>query len=146
MVVHLKKLAVGIESVDHIREVQKQRLQDNVDQEGNHYLFTYTRNTPKRKEEILAGGCLYWIIKGQYRVRQAIIGFEEGVDEEGRKYCLILLDSELTETETVPHKAFQGWRYLTPQDAPKDLDGRAAEAAQALPDDLAGELRDLGLL
>jgi len=146
MTVHLKKLAVGIESFEHLQEVQAERLAENQARFGKEVLFTYTRNTPKRKDEILAEGCLYWIIKGQYRVRQHVVGFEEEVDDEGRKYCLILLDPVLIRTAPIAHKAFQGWRYLKTEDVPHDLDETAEKAAQALPDDLAGELRDLGLL
>jgi len=40
-----------------------------------------------------------------------------------------------------PRRAFQGWRYLKPEDAPPDL--TESEAAD-LPPDLARQLRELG--
>jgi hypothetical protein len=47
--------------------------------------------------------------------------------------------------EPRPFRAFQGWRYLDPKDAPRDLD-RAAPGAHAMPEDMRRELRQLGLL
>ena len=47
--------------------------------------------------------------------------------------------------EPRPFRAFQGWRYLEPKDAPRDLD-RAAPGAKHMPEALRRELRELGLL
>ncbi len=59
--VHLLKIAVGIDSLDHFRERMKVRRKAGK-------TFThYTRHMPKRAEEVLAGGSLYWIVKGWYR-------------------------------------------------------------------------------
>lgn len=139
MTVHLKKLAAQIEDIEELEAIQAQKLKDYG------FLFTWTRNTPKRKEELLDGGSLYWVIKGQFRVRQEIIGFEEEVDDEGRKYCLVILKPGLIRTELRAQKAFQGWRYFQESDVPKDL-GEASDAGQDLPEDLQSELRDLGLI
>ncbi len=139
MTVHLRKLAVGIETVEHLEAVQAQKYKDYG------FLFTHTRNTPKRKEELLEGGCLYWVIKGQFRGRQEIIGFEEDVDGEGRKYCLLLLKPDLVKTELKAQKPFQGWRYLEAKDAPQDL-GEQPQGAEELPEHMQAELRELGLM
>jgi hypothetical protein len=88
---------------------------------------------------------LYWVIKGQFRVRQEILGFETELDEEGRKYCLILLKPELIRTELKPQKAFQGWRYLLDTDVPRDIDPSHI-VDEDIPEDMADELRGLGLL
>ncbi|WP_135077565.1 DUF1489 domain-containing protein [Terasakiella sp. SH-1] len=139
MTVHIRKLAARVEDIEELESIQARKLQDY----GR--LFTYTRNTPKRQEELLDGGSLYWVIKGQFRVRQEIIGFETDMDEEGRKYCLITLKPELIRTELKAQKAFQGWRYFQDSDVPKDLDG-TAQVGEDLPEDMQAELRDLGLL
>ncbi|MDV7338540.1 DUF1489 domain-containing protein [Terasakiella sp. A23] len=139
MTVHLRKLAARIEDIEELETIQAQKLKDY----GT--IFTYTRNTPKRKDDLLDGGSLYWVIKGQFRVRQEIIGFEEEMDDEGRKYCLIILKPGLVRTELKAQKAFQGWRYFEPKDVPPDLGDRSA-AGDDLPDDMQAELRDLGLL
>jgi len=139
MTVHLKKLGARIEDVEELEAIQKRKLKDFG------FCFTDTRNTPKRKEELLDGGSIYWVIKGQFRVRQNIIGFEEQLDGEGRKYCMIMLDPNLIRTELKAQKAFQGWRYFQDTDIPKDLGGRKI-AGDDLPEDMQSELRDLGLL
>jgi len=139
MTVHLRKLAARVEDIEELENIQAQKLKDY----GR--LFTYTRNTPKRKDELLDGGSLYWVIKGQFRVRQEITGFDEDVDEEGRKYCLIYLKPGLIRTELKAQKAFQGWRYFQDSDVPRDL-GERDVAGEDLPEEMQAELRDLGLL
>lgn len=139
MTIHIRKLAARVEDIEELESIQARKLQDY----GT--LFTYTRNTPKRKEELLDGGSLYWVIKGHFRVRQEIIGFEEEMDDEGRKYCLIILKPGLIRTELKQQKAFQGWRYFEEKDIPRDIDERGNEGDQ-LPEDMQSELRELGLL
>ncbi len=51
----------------------------------------------------------------------------------------------MTLVEPRPYRAFQGWRYLAAEDAPRDLD-RAAPGASDMPEAMRRELRDLGLL
>ncbi|WP_417794513.1 DUF1489 family protein [Terasakiella pusilla] len=145
MTVHLRKLCVGIESVEHLEEVHAHRLAQAKASGGPAVLYAYTRNTPKRKDEVLDGGCMYWVIKGQFRCRQEIIGFENGVDEEGRKFCLIQLKPGLIKVEPRAQKPFQGWRYFEEKDAPSDLDENAVKGDD-LPEEMQSELRDLGLL
>ena len=77
---------------------------------------------PTRKEEVLDGGSLYWIIRRFIRVRQRIIGLEAVVGDDGIPRCDLILDPELIRTEPQPRRPHQGWRYLNPADAPKDLD------------------------
>ena len=59
MTVHLKKLSVGSETLDSLIIRQKQVL------DAGRTLLHPTRNWPRRKDELLDGGSLYWIIKGQ---------------------------------------------------------------------------------
>lgn len=141
---HLLKMAVGVASLDELREVRARR----VAQLGGSWV--YTRNRPRRAEAVLAGGALYWVIRGQIRVRQRITGFDTKRDDKGRAYCLIGVDPALVPTLPRAWRPFQGWRYLPPADAPPDLPaGEAAddEAADGtLPPRLVAELRALGLL
>lgn len=104
--------------------------------------FHVTRFAPRRADEILDGGSLYWVIQGLVQVRQRIAAFEEVSSGEGRK-CKIVLAPRLVETELQPRKAFQGWRYLTEDDAPADIDPRAQSGA-GLPAALRSELIALG--
>ena len=100
---------------------------------------------PKRVDELLDGGSLYWVIKGQTCARQKLIGVEPFVDSAGVKRCALQLDDEVVAVRPQPHRAFQGWRYLTPADAPPDLDSIAAGLGE-MPEALRRELSDLGLI
>jgi hypothetical protein len=130
---HIIKLCVGCDSVEELAEWQRKRKP----------LTHWTRNRPKRDKEIIAGGSLYWVIKGQIRVRQRILGLERREDEEG-VWCSIMLGRRLVRVQPRAHRAFQGWRYLEAKDAPADL--AKGEVADELPEKLASELRALGLL
>lgn len=142
---HIIKLAVGIDDIDHLMAVQKQKLIDTRARLGKKArLWHRTRHTPKRSEELLDGGSMYWVIKGRVAARQRIIGFESDTDEEGRKYCFIMLDPEVIPTASRRHRAFQGWRYLPAADAPVDQPKRQGE--EDFPPAMAAELRELGLL
>jgi len=145
MTVHLVKMAVGIDSIDHLREVQADRLRRAREADPEGRLQHLTRNTPRRAEEVLDGGSIYWIIKGYIRARQRITGFGEAVGRSGRPRCAIFLDPAVARTELVPHKPIQGWRYMEDVAAPDDLTD-AGKAETSLPDELAAELRALGLL
>jgi hypothetical protein len=144
--VHLVKIAVGIEGIDHLREVQAERIKAAGVHGANGPLRHLTRNRPRRAEEVLDGGCIHWIIKGYIRVRQRIIGFDEVVSNNGRKRCALILDPKLQRTELVPHRPIQGWRYMEDEAAPRAATGREVKQLNALPQPLADELRALGLL
>ena len=145
MALHLIKMAVGIDSLDHLAAVQKQRRATLKVERGKAILIHKTRNYPKRAEEILAGGSMYWIVKGFVRVRQRIVGLERSKDAEGKPRCEILLDPKLVRTVPMTHKPMQGWRYLEDRDVPKDLTGKGDVTAE-MPPAMLAELRKLGLL
>lgn len=143
MVLHLIKLAVGVDDLAHMKVVQSaRRKQRRQSPRSPHWV--YTRNTPKRSEELLAGGSLYWVVRGVIRCRQELVGFEQDFDrEEARKYCRIKVRRTLVPTTPQACKAFQGWRYLVPDSAPPDLSqGDTAD----MPAEMAAELKRLGLL
>lgn len=145
MTVHLVKMAVGIESFDHLKSVQADRFRQAKQESGKGQLRHLTRNTPRRSDDVLDGGSMYWIIKGYIRARQRIIGFGEATGRNDRPRCAILLDPRLVRTELLPHKPMQGWRYMEPASMPEDLSSKAIEQT-SLPDEMAAELRALGLL
>ncbi len=146
--VHLRKLCVGVDHPDQLAAWQARRLAAAGGRPGT--LFHQTRNHPKRRDEILDGGSLYWIIRGVMRVRQRVIGIEDapmqGGDQDMRRRpaCRLILDPVLVPVEPRAHRPFQGWRYLEPEDAPADL--TAEEAGDELPPAMAAELRELGLI
>ena len=100
-----------------------------------------TRQTPKRAEELVAGGSLYRVYKGFILSRQRILAIDTVGDGVARR-CEITLDETVVRTAPSPRRAFQGWRYLEPADVPPDLEG--GEGGDALPTDLARKLRELG--
>jgi hypothetical protein len=102
-----------------------------------------TRMWPKREDEILNGGSLYWVFKGVILARQRILGLEDRVGGDGIARCAIVLDAEVIRTEGAPRRPFQGWRYLKPGEAPRDL--KSGEAAIDLPPSLDAALKNAGV-
>ena len=139
MTLNLIKLAVGVDDLAHLATLEKQRKR-----ERGRYGF-FTRNMPKRAEELLDGGSIYWVIKGQVRVRQRLKKFHPKADDEGRAYVIVEYDKELVPVMPRRHRPFQGWRYLEGKDAPRDLP-KGRKGDDELPPALTEELRELGLL
>lgn len=140
-IIHLVKLSVGTESVEMLDAWQQTRAASHPDGLPYHV----TRMWPKRGEEILAGGSIYWIIKGAIQCRQRIVRLDEVIGEDGIRRCAIVLEPELVRTAVATKRPFQGWRYLKPEDAPPDLP-KSRENDDELPDELAGKLAEIGIL
>ena len=145
MPLHLIKLAVGCDSVKELKEWIAERMQTAKKKGLPQHHIHITRMVPKRDAEILAGGSLYWVIKGEIAAREKIIGIEPFRDKDGIGRCRVVLDGKVKLVQPRPYRAFQGWRYLPPNDAPPDLD-RAAPGARHMPETMRRELRELGLL
>ena len=137
MTVHLKKLSVGSQSLESLRAWQVLRLSET----GR--LIHVTRNWPRRAEEILDGGSIYWIIKGVMSARQNITDLVEVQRADGQVACGLVLSSDLVATVPTKMRIFQGWRYLEAEDAPADLTDPVDES---MPPALVAELRELGVL
>ena len=136
-------MAVRIESIAKLKEIQAERLASTKGKR----LHTFTRNVPRRIDELTDGGSIYWVVKRLIRVRQEILGITQETNDEGRKYCAIELSPEHVLLEPRRQKAFQGWRYLKQEEAPLDLPaGRAAETETDMPPEMMAELKELGLL
>ncbi len=139
---HLIKLCVGISSVDELIAWRAQRRAGGHGRPDGLNLHR-TRMMPKRAEDIVGSGSLYWVIAGAVRCRQRIVGLEAALDAEGRSCCDILLDPEIIRTAPYPRRPFQGWRYLPATDAPADL---RVGAEDEPPEEMAEELAQLGLI
>jgi len=144
MPLHILKLCVGCDSVKDLEGWIKQRLKALKKGARREHIHT-TRMVPKRAEEVLDGGSLYWVIRGQIMCREKIAAVRPFVDREGVGRCRLVLVPKVILVEPRPFRAFQGWRYLAHEDAPRDLD-HAAPGARAMPEDMRRELRQLGLL
>jgi len=138
--IHLVKLCVGVDSVEALADWQARRLAA----EPGRPLVHVTRMWPRRAAEILAGGSLYWVIRGAIRARQPILGLDAVEGTDGIRRCAIVLSPELVRTEPAPRRPFQGWRYLPPEAAPPDLPA-GREAEEPLPAELAAALSALGV-
>lgn len=145
MTLHLIKLSVGVESIDHLAQLQRARLQARREQGQDPRLYHITRMWPRRQAELMEGGSIYWVIKRAVRCRQRLLGFDETVNGQGQPACGLVLDPEIVPVRPRASRAFQGWRYLNGTDAPPDLDA-AGEQTADLPPELADELRGLGLI
>ncbi len=147
MTLHLIKLCVGCESIEDLASWQVERLkQRRKAGEKRPQLFHRTFQMPKRREELLAGGSLYWVIKGLVQVRQPLLDITEGTKEDGTPCCMLILKNELVAVRPVPRRAFQGWRYLAEDEAPEDLGRLSATGLAAMPPKLRKDLAELGLI
>lgn len=138
---HLTKLAVGVRDIEHIRALQAERA------ESNPPLRHRTRNAPRRREEVLDGGSIYWVINGSMLARQRILDIIEDQRADNSACTGLVLDPEVVPLVGRPTKPFQGWRYLQPNDAPPDMPAMGpASGIDALPLPLRQELRALCLI
>ncbi len=145
MALNLLKLCVGCDAIEDLDAWIALRLKE-ARRAGRKPVHSHiTRMIPKRAEELVDGGSLYWVIRGNVQVRQKLLGVEPFRDKEGIQRCRLVLDPQTMPTEWQPRRAFQGWRYLKPEEAPRDL-GDARAGLRQLPPELRRDLADLGLL
>ena len=139
MALHLIKLCVGCDSVKDLEAWIREKLKDRKKQGLSREHIHRTRMAPKRAAELVDGGSLYWVIKGTVQVRQKLVDVRPFVDDEGIGRCRLVLDPKVVRTEWQPKRPFQGWRYLDPKEAPRDLrKGRGDDLPPALSAELAG--------
>ena len=142
MTIHLQKLSVGSESIQTLKDWQKVIVRRRVKKGLSPHHVHVTRMTPKRAEELLDGGSIYWVIKGLIQCRNEIVALEKTQTSDGRKACAIVMEPKIIPVIPVPKRAFQGWRYLKAEDAPIDLEG--ASGAGDLPPHIRAELVEIG--
>lgn len=146
MTTHIVKLCVGADSIDDLASWQAKRLAVSARQSNSPEIYHRTRMIPKRQEDVLDGGSLYWVIRGVIQVRQRIIAFEDGQKDDGTRCCRIMLDPDLVTVKPTPRRAFQGWRYLEAEDAPVDLDRAVGRQLAAMPAQMRRDLAELCLI
>jgi hypothetical protein len=146
MPLHLIKLAVGCDSIKELKGRVAERMKTAKKKGLPPRHIHITRMTPKRVDEILAGGSLYWVIRGEIAAREKIIAIEPFRDKDGIGRCRLVMQPRVVAVSPRPMRAFQGWRYFTEDAAPPDLTRAAAGSVAAMPEPLRRELRDLGLL
>jgi hypothetical protein len=138
---HITKLCVGIRDIDELRGWQAER--SRVDPPLRHR----TRFAPKRREEVLDGGSIYWVVNGTMLVRQRLLDIIEDTRKDGTPCTAFVLHPDLVPLEGRITKPFQGWRYLKAEDAPADMpDYGPVLGTGDLPPELRRELRALCLI
>ena len=137
---NLVKLSVGTENVAGLSTWQGTKRAQAPDGNPRHV----TRMWPKRGDELLDGGSIYWVIKGVILCRQPILRLDEYIGADGIRRCAIVCKPGLIRTEATPKRPFQGWRYLPATDTPADLpEGRQDETP--LPPELSKALAAIGV-
>lgn len=139
MTVHLIKLCVGVDTVQELKIWQTERARKTLE------LCHRTMRAPRRRDEVLDGGSLYWVIKGIVLVRQRVLDLRPDVKDDGTACCGIVLDAELVATRAQARRAFQGWRYLPVTDAPSDLRVVEDDGGE-MPHAMRADLRELRLI
>ncbi|MBV1933090.1 MAG: DUF1489 domain-containing protein [Parvibaculaceae bacterium] len=144
MTVHLIKLCVGVSEPEELEVWQARRVAEKKAAGIPPEVLHITRMVPKRAEELLDGGSLFWVMKGEIRARQTLLDVRDFRDDEGIRRCALVLDPEVVRTQRRGRRPFQGWRYLKTEDAPSDVRLGADEAE--MPEEMRAELEKLGLL
>jgi len=138
MTLHLIKLCVGVNDIEElVRWVRDAKA-------GRDELCHVTRMFPRRKDEILPNGSLYWVIRGMILCRQPIADLVPVRGKDGIERCRIEFKPKIVAVRPAPRRAFQGWRYLDAEDTPPDL-AKGALAGK-IPAKMRKELAALGLL
>ena len=138
MPLNLVKLCVGVTEIEELEAWVKDC------RKGLDTLDHVTRMFPKRKDEILPGGSLYWVIRGMVLCRQPIATLEPITGGDGIERCRIAFKPHIIPVRPVPKRAFQGWRYLEEADSPPDLPKTAR--VEGMTEKMRRELAELGLL
>ena len=138
--INMVKLCVGVDRIEDLIDWHQTHSSPFATGERRHT----TRMWPKREEELLNGGSLFWVVRGTILCRQRIVRLDRVEGQDGILRCGIIMDPEVIRTEAAPRRPFQGWRYLTPEDAPRDL--RASSKSESiLPTALSQALADIGV-
>jgi len=145
MTVNLIKLCVGVESLDDLKMRHRARLDAKKAAGEPREIIHTTRIGPKRRDELLEGGALYWVIKGYIQARQPIKDLRERRDKDGITRCDIVMKPDIIAVMPTPRRAFQGWRYLEVESAPEDIDLKNREFLNLSPA-MRADLRELGLI
>lgn len=138
MALNILKLCVGVSEIEELESwIGDCRA-------GRDSLDHVTRMFPKRKDEILPGGSLYWVIRGMILCRQPIADLEAVTGADGIERCRIVFKPQIIPVRPVPRRAFQGWRYLEEADAPPDLP--KSMKVTGMSEKMRRDLAELGLL
>jgi len=143
MPLHLIKMSVGSTSFQSLDAWMKRNSFSHAS--GKKAFIHGTTMRPKRIDELLAGGSIYWVVKGFIIARNPLLAIDFNEGAQGRARCSLVCGLPMVPVAPRRFRAFQGWRYFKPEDTPSDI-RRGDLKKSTLPEDLAGELSDLGLI
>ena len=143
MPLHLIKLWVGHTSADQLQAYQQDFLEAQTLKGEPLELTHVTRNFPKRAQEILQGGSIYWVIGGTIVGRQKILELRPMMKDE-RTFCAIVYDHAFIPVVTRPHRPFQGWLYFEHDRVPPDA--KNGHLDEETPGDFYHVMGELNLL
>jgi hypothetical protein len=146
MPLHILKLAVGCDSVKDLKKRVADRVRDSRTRGEAPRHIHVTRMVPQRGADVLAGGSIYWVIRGEIAAREKILAIEPFTDAGGINRCRLVMQPKVVAVAPRPMRPFQGWRYFKDEDVPPDLGRAAAASIAAMPEPMRRELRELGLL
>jgi hypothetical protein len=138
MALHLIKLCVGVS------EIEEMKSWVAIAKGSGEALDHITRMFPRRRDEILPDGSLYWVIRGMILCRQPIVNLVPVVGGDGIERCQIVFKPQIIPVRPTPRRAFQGWRYLLGEDAPIDMPRGAG--GKEMTEKMRRELAELGLI
>ena len=144
--VNLVKIAVGVTTVEELRLRQTEFLK-KINDNNFPYFYHKTRMMPKKHEDIISNGSLFWVIKGAICARQKVIDIVKFEDTDGKKKCKIFLAAEIVKTKPIRKRPFQGWRYLKKHITPGDLNEPIKGNFEPnIPIDVQKKLLEMGVL
>ncbi|OUX43509.1 hypothetical protein CBE37_02070 [bacterium TMED277] len=144
--VNLVKIAVGVTTVEELILRQTEFLK-KINDKNFPYFYHSTRMMPKKYEDIISNGSLYWVIKGAICARQKVLDIVKFEDTDGKKRCKIFLAPEIKKTKPVRKRPFQGWRYLKKHITPQDLNEPIKTTFDSnIPLDVQKQLLEMGVL
>ncbi|OLF73174.1 lysophospholipase [Maricaulis sp. W15] len=143
MTIHIVKLCVGVASVEELEAHRDREMAARRAAGEPEVAMHVTRMFPARKDDVEAGGSLYWVMSGAIQCRSEIIALEAVTGDDGIKRCAIIMSPQIIRTAAAPRRPFQGWRYLKSEDAPRDISG-GGEGGDGLPGELRAKLLELG--
>lgn len=138
--VNLMKLAVGVPTLEAFESRVAARRQAGAGMQ------VWTRSFPKRADDAVGSGSLYWVVAGLLSARQQIVAIEEDTYDDGSRCARIEVEPTLIRVAPVRMRPFQGWRYLEPAAAPADINGVRMNGIESLPAEILRELRALCLV
>jgi len=144
MALHLLKLSVGSDTLDDVRGWAARSADAQAAMGRKRLSRSTTRMAPRRADEVLDGGSLYWVVKGVVQARQPVMGFSPFKDADGIGRVEVFLSPEVVAVRPRPCRPFQGWRYLRAQDAPNDMPVSSQDSK--IPPAMRQELMELCLL